>query len=318
MKKIFNGIIFVLANLFFTFVHAGGGITHMLLAEETIPYITDLTLRNLLSDNLDAYRVGAYYPDSGYTKKSHYGEDSHWDPFIYAFADYIQEKYSVPELQNPRLVAFLFGCASHRVSDEIIHGTFYPESAREDFNGDYEKAHKYGDIGIDLELVIDKNQWHTHPKTWWIPVDDLVNIYQRMGKSYSREEIIWGNTVTYTVNYAERLIAAPAYLGLQWKMPWTSRHYYDWPTGNMQMDEAAITEYQMELWKQLHHPLKQQRATNSMNFRTLHSPMVEMAENAIENHTIHVFTQNNKDGSIEIQSLMGLNEKLLNEWIKYL
>jgi hypothetical protein len=316
MHKILKGMTFIFTSFFFSFSHAGGGITHMFLAEETISYISDPTLRNLLLDNLDAYRVGAYYPDSGYTKKSHYGEDSHGDLFIYTFADYIKEKYPIPELQNPKLVAFLFGCASHRVSDEIIHWTFYPEIAREDFNGDYDKAHTYGDIGIDLELVIDKNQWRTHPKNWWVPVDDLVNIYQRMGKSYSRDEIIWGNRVIYTANYAERLIAAPAYLGLQWKMPWTSHHYYDWPKGGMQMDEEAIAKYQMALWEQLHHPVKKHIAKNPMPSHS--SPLIEMAENAIENHTIHISIQNNDDASIEIQSPVGLNESLLNEWIRHL
>ena len=58
-----------------------------------------------------------------------------------------QRKYSDPVIQHPKLVAFLFGCAVHRVSDEIIHWTFYPISKDKDFNGDYNQAHQYGDVG---------------------------------------------------------------------------------------------------------------------------------------------------------------------------
>ena len=78
---------------FFTTAHAGGGITHMFLAEESIQLLPDAKLRQLLLNNLDAYRVGAYYPDSGYVKGNTYGEDSHWDPFIFTFADYVKETY---------------------------------------------------------------------------------------------------------------------------------------------------------------------------------------------------------------------------------
>src|SRR5579864_858314 len=100
MKKIFLILFF---NLFVSLAYAGGGITHMFLAHEVIAHLPDPQLRNLLKDNYEAYIVGAYYPDSGYVQGTNYGEDSHWDPFVYAFADHIKEKYSHPELQNPKL-----------------------------------------------------------------------------------------------------------------------------------------------------------------------------------------------------------------------
>src|SRR5580692_7784230 len=104
--------------------YASGGITHMFLAQDAIAKIPNAELRHLLINNLDAYLVGAYYPDSGYVGGNHYGEDSHRDSFIDTFTDYIKEKYPHPAMQNPKLVAFLFGCASHKISDEISNGIF--------------------------------------------------------------------------------------------------------------------------------------------------------------------------------------------------
>ena len=50
-----------------------------------------------------------------------------------------------------------------------------------DFNGNYEEAHKNGDLGIDLLLVIDKSRWTNEPSDWWVPIADLIAVYKRMG-----------------------------------------------------------------------------------------------------------------------------------------
>ena len=117
-------ISFLIMLCFSLTAYAGGGITHMYIAKESIKLVSDTKLRHLLLDNLDAYLVGANYPDSGFVAGTHYGEDSHWDPFIFTFTDYIKETYRHPEIENPKLVAFLFGCATHSVSDIILHWTF--------------------------------------------------------------------------------------------------------------------------------------------------------------------------------------------------
>ena len=299
---------YVLFSAITSLTYAGGGITHMFLAQETISRLPDPQLRNLLQNNLEAYLVGAYYPDSGYVGGNHYGEDSHWDPFIYTFADYIKEKYPQPDLQNPKLVAFLFGCASHRLSDEIMHWTFYPVLAKQDFNiDDWSSVHQYGDIGIDFLVLLDKNQWLTHPVTWWIPVKDLVAVYHRMGKDeYTAKEIIWGNSIIFLSAYGERLIAAPAYPYLRWKMPWTSQHYYDWPIGGIRMDEQKTAEYLMNLW----HRLKNNSTSKTDVIQTTHAysnhadntPITEFSKNAIENNTVSIPVITNEDGSVELQS----------------
>ncbi|MBA3661591.1 MAG: zinc dependent phospholipase C family protein [Gammaproteobacteria bacterium] len=250
MKKVW------IVYLFFMFtclssVYAAGGITHMYLSQEAVKQLPDPTLRELLLENFDAYLVGSYYPDSGYISGTTHGEVSHWDPFIDAFAKYIKDTYPNPIKSNPRLIAFLFGCASHRVADEIIHRTFYPIVAEHDFKNDRNQAHGHGDAGIDLLLNLDRNLWTLAPLRWWVPVHDLLAIYERMKEpGITAHQIKWGNAALMIAGFTERLIALPSYPYLKLRMPWTAKHYFLHPVGGLEMITKKISLYQMDLWHQ--------------------------------------------------------------------
>lgn len=297
----------LLSCLLSSFVYAGGGMTHMYIAEKTIPLLPDKALQQLLDNNKEAYLAGAYYPDSGYVKPNLYGEDSHWNPFIYAFADYAKEKYPNPAISNPKLVAFLFGCAVHSVSDIIIHWTFYNVSKDKDFNGDWNEAHHYGDAGIDLLLNVDKNQWFTHPVTWWVPLTDLLAVYHRMGKDqYTADQIEYGTSVTYLAGYGERSISAPSYPYLRLKMPWTAAHYEDSPDGGLIMDEKNVAAYLTMLW---HRIQTKQIATPSnqghpQGYEEAESPAITFAEAAINSKAAMVPIEHAHDGSITLHPPM--------------
>ncbi|EKD73289.1 MAG: hypothetical protein ACD_45C00373G0005 [uncultured bacterium] len=241
----------LLILFFSSYVYAGGGIIHMFIAKESIAKMSNVQLRTLLQNNMDAYLVGSNYPDTGYVKDTHYGEMSHWDPFIFAFADYLRAKYQDPVIENPRLVAFLFGCATHRVSDVVIHWTFYNKSAQQDFKGNWEKAHNFGDLGIDLLALVDKNLWLDFPHQWWVPVHDLIAVYQRMGESVTEKEILHGNRIYSLSGYGERAIAAASYPILHLQAPWTAKHYYDATEGGVLADETAVAQYADQLWVRL-------------------------------------------------------------------
>lgn len=308
MKKFFVVVCCFLTSLFST-VYAGGGITHMFIAEQAISRLPDPELRHILLTHQDAYLVGAYYPDSGYVKGCEYGEISHWDPFIYAFADHIKEKYNEPTLQNPKLIAFLFGCATHRISDEIMHFTFYEIMKDKDFHGSFLKAHFYGDLGIDLLLNIDKSRWKTSPSTWWVPVKDLLAIYNRMGlTNINARQIIIGNKIIQLAGYGEKLISLPTYPYLQLKMPWTAWHYYDWPVGGIKMDIDKVVEYQMQLWQRLKDKQVNYKkvgiGNQSRRYQEEHiinNPVIDFAKNAIEEDFVTLTTTVNDDGSIDIE-----------------
>lgn len=333
MKKLILRIFTICFIGFFSTAYAGGSIAHMYIAQEAIQKLPDAKLRNLLLDNLDAYLVGAYYPDSGYIKGNLYGEDSHWDGFIYAFAEYIKEKYPDPASQNPKLLAFLFGCAAHRVSDEIIHWTFYNEAKRMEFNGDYGKAHSYGDTGIDLLVNVDKSLWFSQPSTWWVPVQDLVNIYHRMGKDeYTAKQIIWGNVVISFAGTGERMISAPAYPILKWKMmPWTAAHYYDWQKGGILMDVQNVAEYETALWKRMNSkvvepapvmpphtdPAKMpNKLLQAKSTKDNESAFMDILRKAFESGIVSVGIKTNADGSVEFQAPTINNLSKLQELLR--
>ena len=303
MKNILLGCI-LLFTIYFSTAFAGGGMTHMFIAKEAITALQDAKLRHLLSDHLDAYLVGAYYPDSGYVEGTHYGEDSHWDAFIIAFAFYLKETYKDPITENPKLVAFLMGCATHRVSDEVLHWTFYKITQEKDFHGDHEKAHVYGDLGIDLLINLDKNQWLTHPTVWWVPIKDLIAIYHRMGKDqYTADEMIRGNMVISAAGLGERFISAFAYPYLKIKMPWTAEHYYDWPKGGLRDNEQKIIQYLDRLWFFLNHP---EQKTLDLSRHVIGTYIeneffMNMITKALSKGIIDVPIARNQDGSVEFQ-----------------
>jgi hypothetical protein len=320
-KEIFMRYILLFISLFLGLFssfqsYAGGGIAHMFVADGTLPYLSDYKLRNLLQDNRDAYLTGAHYPDSGFVPGTGYGEDSHWDPFVFTFADYIKEKYPNPELQNPKLVAFLMGCAVHRVSDEIMHFIFYNYISEQDFNHNDFKAHKYGDVGIDLLLNIEKNRWTDHPKVWWVPVNDLLEVYHRMGlDQYTANQIIYGNKVLNLAGYLERAISIPSYTYLRLRMPWTAQHYYDWPEGGLLMNIQSVSVYQNNLWNRL----KQSQAILPHKpIVTMHdTSLLELSKQALDDNMANVDIKYNTDGSVELQQPIIIDQnRLTNKVLK--
>ena len=186
-----------------------------------------------------------------------------------------------------------------------MHWTFYPVAANKDFNGDWDAAHQYGDTGIDLLVNIDKNRWTSNPTTWWIPIKDLENVYRRMGKAYSTNEIRWGTAVISIAGLGERAIAAPAYPYLQWKMPWTASNYYNWSEGGILMDEYKVVEYQMNLWARLQSKTKTSvkpslaAQSKHSNGHQTPSSILTFAEEAIKSGAVDVSVTHHADGSIE-------------------
>ncbi len=232
--------------------HAAGGITHMFIAKQALLQLPDKELKNLIENNMDAYLVGSNYPDTGYMQGTHYGDASHWQKFIDTFVTYLHERYSYPEQQNPKLVAFLLGCATHVVSDQIFHGAFMHEVSLEDFHRNWQTAHSESEQGLDILILIDKKQWQVRPMTWWMPLRDLVMVYHLMGKNnYSKREIFWGNTIYSLTGIEQRAISPLSYYYVKWKMPWLFLHYDKTPQGGMRITEQLTQNYLLEVWKKI-------------------------------------------------------------------
>ncbi|MEO8402669.1 MAG: zinc dependent phospholipase C family protein, partial [Gammaproteobacteria bacterium] len=224
LKKSISLALLLTSIFIYQFCDAGS-VTHMFIAKETIAKLQDKELANLLLNNMDAYLVGSNYPDTGFIRGTHYGNASHWETFINTFVIYLREKYPFPDQQNPKLVAFVLGCAAHDISDQVFHGTFLNTVAMNDFKGNWNKAHQQSETALDLLITVEKNQWGVRPSMWWVPMSDLLAVYHRMGSNqFSLAEIFWGNTVYSFAGISERAVSPFAYGYIRLKMPWLAHH----------------------------------------------------------------------------------------------
>ncbi|XP_072267711.1 phosphatidylinositol-glycan-specific phospholipase D isoform X2 [Pyxicephalus adspersus] len=169
--------------------------THIEIAHRALEYFHQnerkVNYRELLQNHPDAYQAGSIYPDAFYQGlcmqgKYHYvSEDTHWTPFLKTSINYIRKTYPLPwDERAQKLVAFLFGIASHQVADVSWHSLhidqgFLRAMAAIDFQGSYSEAHPVGDFGGDVlsQFELDFNYLASK---WYIPVKDLFNIYMEI------------------------------------------------------------------------------------------------------------------------------------------
>ena len=110
-------------------VHANGAFTHMYIAQKSLEQVQDQEIRNVILRNIEAYYLGANFPDVGYLGKylgqassgKAYGEGTHWDEFLDAYKRALFKLYRHPMTENPMAFSFIMGVATHRVSDDIWH-----------------------------------------------------------------------------------------------------------------------------------------------------------------------------------------------------
>ncbi|XP_025890667.1 phosphatidylinositol-glycan-specific phospholipase D, partial [Nothoprocta perdicaria] len=106
--------------------------THVEVAHRALEFFSkhegNVNYRQLLLNHQDAFQAGSIYPDAFYPSICKNGiyhgvsEDTHWSPFLNASIQYIRRNYPQPwEEATEKLVAFLFGIASHMVADVSWH-----------------------------------------------------------------------------------------------------------------------------------------------------------------------------------------------------
>uniref|UniRef100_F6RP30 Phosphatidylinositol-glycan-specific phospholipase D n=1 Tax=Ornithorhynchus anatinus TaxID=9258 RepID=F6RP30_ORNAN len=176
--------------------------THIEIAHRALEFFHlesgRVNYRELLLKHQDAYQAGSVYPDSFYPQFCKLGkfhevsEDTHWAPFLNASVRYVRENFPLPwEQDTEKLVAFLFGISSHMVADVSWHGLgieqgFLRTMGAIDFHGSYSEAHRAGDFGGDVLSQFEFN-FNYLSRGWYVPVRDLVGIYEEL---YGREEVI--------------------------------------------------------------------------------------------------------------------------------
>ncbi|XP_021244243.1 phosphatidylinositol-glycan-specific phospholipase D [Numida meleagris] len=229
--------------------------THVEIAHRALEFFTkregNVDYRQLLLNHQDAFQAGSIYPDAFYPpicKRGIYhdvSEDTHWSPFLNASIHYIRRNYPQPwEEATEKLVAFLFGIASHMVADVSWHSLgidqgFLKAMGEVDFHGSYSEAHNVGDFGGDVLSQFELDFSYLAPN-WYVPVKDLASIYKEL---YGRE-IITEGTITdctyllFLELHGERLAVAKLFPTYASKSPFLVEKFYEYFLGGV--DDMAF------------------------------------------------------------------------------
>ncbi|XP_009706077.1 PREDICTED: phosphatidylinositol-glycan-specific phospholipase D [Cariama cristata] len=229
--------------------------THVEIAHRALEFFIkregNVNYRQLLLNHQDAFQAGSIYPDAFYPSICKGGifhdvsEDTHWSPFLNASIHYIRRNYPQPwEEATEKLVAFLFGVASHMVADVSWHSLgidqgFLKAMGEIDFHGSYSEAHSVGDFGGDVlsQFELDFSYLASN---WYVPVKDLAAIY----KEFYGREVITESTIadcTYLLFlelHGERLAVAKLFPTYASKSPFLVEKFHEYFLGGV--DDMAF------------------------------------------------------------------------------
>ncbi|XP_063181861.1 phosphatidylinositol-glycan-specific phospholipase D isoform X1 [Chroicocephalus ridibundus] len=229
--------------------------THVEIAHRALEFFIkregNVNYRQLLLNHQDAFQAGSVYPDAFYPSICKSGkfhdvsEDTHWSPFLSASIQYIARNYPQPwEEATEKLVAFLFGIASHMVADVSWHSLgidqgFLKAMGEIDFHGSYSEAHNVGDFGGDVlsQFELDFSYLASN---WYVPVKDLAAIY----KEFYGREIITESTITdctyllFLELHGERLAVAKLFPAYASKSPFLVEKFHEYFLGGV--DDMAF------------------------------------------------------------------------------
>uniref|UniRef100_A0A7M4E7K4 Phosphatidylinositol-glycan-specific phospholipase D n=1 Tax=Crocodylus porosus TaxID=8502 RepID=A0A7M4E7K4_CROPO len=226
--------------------------THIEIAHRALEFFNkherNVNYRQLLLKHQDAFQAGSVYPDAfypGICKNGifhHVSEDTHWTPFLNTSIHYIRRHYPHPwEEATEKLVAFLFGIASHMVADVNWHSLGIDQGFLQTMGAVIGKLQFFfplssgGDVLSQFELDFSYLE-----ADWYIPVKDLIAIYQEY---YGKEIVTEGTVIDCTYLqflelYGEKLAVAklfPTYAG---KSPFLVEKFHEYFLGGM--DDMAF------------------------------------------------------------------------------
>lgn len=217
-------------------------------------------LRDLFSDPevMDAALFGAAFTDSGYWPQAGaikdraraYSEHTHWEPFIQDFIAWIRANDPPPwtTLASRKRVAFLMGCASHGLQDEIFDSLFLFQ-----VNAHDQHEQESADPGTDGFLALDGRLRFLPPR--WIPMDTLLELYKVLGDDITADVIETSVGLLELFYLGEQALEIATSLGHQYEdvIPWTRDHYMDPDIpGSIRSEIPPTIAYQQALWARLH------------------------------------------------------------------
>ncbi len=236
---------------------SGGMSMHMFQSDKAFARITEPDLKSLLTTHKDAWVAGTQYPDAGYSpgflgKPSHiWGEASHWAPFIMQYLAVVKEQCQGRYLTDPecgRLTAHLLGAAAHGMQDQVFDALFVPKVVEADH-----RNQEATDTGLDMVLLMEHNRKSFVPKHWYVPEQQLEEVYRRMGftqEQANRSQIHSTSIISAAGNKGERIVAPLLYWHYKSLMPWGSRNYMRYP-GGVEFGGKVTANLWNTLWRRL-------------------------------------------------------------------
>lgn len=237
-------------------------------------HVTGWAVENMPDDELrqfllepevfNALIFGATFTDTGYSVSDAasraYSEHTHWEPFIEDYIQWIRENDPPPwtSSESKRRVAFLLGCASHGMQDEIFDSTFLHQVGEHDGAGQ-----EASDPATDGFLALDQHL-RFFPKED-IPMDTLLQLYAGLDQEITEEVIdlavsrVTGFYINDTVGPG---IASQIGTQYEEQLPWTRQNYLNAEIpGSLRAEIYPTMAYQQAVWARLHEGLEANEAT---------------------------------------------------------
>ncbi|KAM9234217.1 phosphatidylinositol-glycan-specific phospholipase D isoform 2-T2 [Dugong dugon] len=229
--------------------------THIEIGHRALEFLSlqggTVNYKELLLKHQDAYQAGTVFPDSFYPsickggKYHEVSETTHWTPFLNASIHYIRENYPLPwEKDTEKLVAFLFGIASHMVADVSWHSLgieqgFLKTMGAIDFHNSYSDAHSAGDFGGDVLSQFEFN-FNYLARRWYVPTKDLLVIYKKLyGRNIITKNVIVDcSYLQFLEMYGEMLAVSKLYPTYSRKSPFLVEQFQEYFLGGL--DDMAF------------------------------------------------------------------------------
>ncbi|MBI2170174.1 MAG: Ig-like domain-containing protein [Actinobacteria bacterium] len=256
---------------------AAGDTTHGFMADQAREFIDDEALSELLAANRDAFVSGAHFPDSGYwaggagVPGGDYGEITHWERFVNAYAAHIRAKGECAPLADPwgpcaPMIAHALGTAAHGMGDELWDWLFEPlvtdHGEKPDHPtlsgpplGDYPPGSLITSIeyAMDMVAIVDHDLWADIP-AFMPPADDLEAVYHALGRDdITAHGILVGHTMETAILVAERVGALLDAERVREQMPWSASHYFS-ESGGVRYAAKGIAGYVEAVWSKITEP----------------------------------------------------------------
>jgi hypothetical protein len=237
-------------------VHAHGLHGHVHVTGWAIENLPEGELRTMFQDPdvFHAALSGAMFPDTGYALDRpgarDYGESAHWEPFIDPFVRLVRDKYgpTYETKEEKMLAAFLLGCASHGLQDELFDSTFLFEVEQHDGPGQ-----EITDPAIDGFLVLD-GYFRLLPRDYF-PIDELLPLYAPINPVIDHELIAGLVQIVRDAYVNDSLgvrIAAGNGTRYRSRIPWGAEHWIDMSVpGSLGAEVEATRRHIEAVWERL-------------------------------------------------------------------